>query len=120
MKIIDRLSQFIEYKGISLNSFDKSIGASNGYIGKQIKNKASIGVDLVEKISSIYPDLSLQWLIKGEGKMIENVQSEKRNELNLYENSVLIEKEAIISLLTNQLEIKDKQIQDLLQIMKNK
>lgn len=70
MKIIQRLSKYIEFKGISLNAFDISIGASNGYIGKAIKNSGSIGGDVIEKISEIYTDLSLIWLITGKGEML--------------------------------------------------
>lgn len=69
-KIIDRLIEYIEFKDISLNAFDKSVGASNGYIGKQIKNKASIGGNIIEKISSVYTDLNIEWLITGKGKML--------------------------------------------------
>lgn len=71
MKIIDRLSEYIEYKNISLNAFDKSIGASNGYIGRQIKNKASVGGDVIEKIYRIYTDINLEWLITGQGSMLK-------------------------------------------------
>ena len=69
-KIINRLVEYIECKGISFNAFDKSIDASNGYIGKQIKNNASIGGDVIEKISCIYADLNIDWLITGNGKML--------------------------------------------------
>ena len=72
MKIIERLKKYIEYKCISLNAFDKSIGSSNGYIGRQIKNEASIGGDIIEKISCIYTDLSLEWLIAGNGEMLKD------------------------------------------------
>lgn len=72
MKIIDRLNEYIEHKGISLNAFDKSIEASNGYIGRQIKNKASVGGDVIEKISCIYTDLNLEWLITGHGSMLKS------------------------------------------------
>ncbi len=71
-KIIDRLNYYIENKGISLNSFDKSMGLSNGYIGKQIKNKASIGGDVLEKISCAYVDLNIEWLITGKGGMLKS------------------------------------------------
>jgi hypothetical protein len=70
MKIIERLKEYIEYKSISFNAFDKSIEASNGYIGRQIKNNASIGGDIIEKISCIYSDLNIDWLITGIGKML--------------------------------------------------
>jgi repressor LexA len=72
MKIIHRLKEYIDYKGISLNSFDKSIGVANGYIGKQIKNEASIGADIIEKIVSIYTDINLRWFITGKGEMLQS------------------------------------------------
>lgn len=69
-KIISRLQQYIDYKKISFNAFDKSIDASNGYIGRQIKNQASIGGDVLEKISCTYLDLDIRWLITGKGDML--------------------------------------------------
>lgn len=69
-KAIDRLQSYLRTKGVSLNSFDKSIGAANGYIGKQIRNSGSIGSDMIEKIHCIYTDLNLNWLLTGEGEML--------------------------------------------------
>lgn len=65
MKTIDRLKEFIDAKNISYNAFDTSIGAGNGYIGRTIKNKGSIGSDIIEKIYSTYPEIDIQWLITG-------------------------------------------------------
>jgi len=87
MKIIERLNQFIDYKNISLNMFDKSIGASNGYIGKQIKNNGSIGSDLIQKIFSVYPDLNILWLMTGEGEMIKPI-----NHVNEREGIYIVKK----------------------------
>lgn len=70
MKLINRLESYIRLKNLSLNAFDKSIGAANGYIGKQIKVNGSIGSDTIEKIASVFPDLNLMWLLTGEGSMI--------------------------------------------------
>lgn len=67
--MINRLKLFIDHKGISLNAFDKSINAGNGYTGRQIKNQASIGSDILEKIFSTYPDLNINWLFTGNGSM---------------------------------------------------
>lgn len=80
-KAIQRLKEFIDYKSISLNSFDVSIGASNGYIGRMIKNNASIGSDVIEKISCVFPELNLIWLITGEGDMtrMQNIIQGDRN-----------------------------------------
>ena len=76
MKIIHRLKQYIELKSISLNAFDKSIKASNGYIGKIIKNDGSLGGDVIERISSVYTDLNLIWLINGTGEMLKSQEKQ--------------------------------------------
>jgi hypothetical protein len=83
MKTIERLKKYLDFKGISMNSFDKSIEASNGYIGKQIKNSASVGSDTLQKIVSVYQDLNLQWLITGVGNMLnENIVNEPSSSYN--------------------------------------
>ncbi|WP_235015810.1 hypothetical protein [Aquimarina sp. AU58] len=69
-KPIDRIEEYINYKGLSLNAFDISIGKSGGYTGKQIKNKASIGVDVLHTIVSIYEELNADWVVTGKGNMI--------------------------------------------------
>ena len=79
MKVIKRLEIYINYKQLSKNQFDKSIGASNGYIGKQIRNNASIGGDIIEKIASVYTDLNLNWLISGIGEMIQSSYAQGYN-----------------------------------------
>jgi hypothetical protein len=71
MKIIERIELFISLSGISKNAFDEKIGTSNGYIGKQITRKASVGGDIIQKIVIAFPELSLQWLIMGDGQMLE-------------------------------------------------
>lgn len=69
-KTIERIKEFIEFKGISLNQFDKEIGAGNGYIGKQIVKNASIGSDKIEKMLSKYIELNPRWLLTGKGEML--------------------------------------------------
>ncbi|MEH6680116.1 MAG: hypothetical protein V7724_06180 [Sediminicola sp.] len=77
LKTIDRLTQFIQYAGLSARQFDLSIGAGNGYTLRMKKNHASIGSDVIETIIRTYPQLNLVWLMTGEGDMIKkNVETE--------------------------------------------
>jgi hypothetical protein len=77
LKTIDRLTQFIQYAGLSARQFDLSIGAGNGYTLRMKKNHASIGSDVIETIIRTYPQLNLIWLMTGEGEMIKkNVETE--------------------------------------------
>lgn len=80
MRTIDRVSQFIDSQGISKNEFDKRIDAANGYIGKQIKKGASIGSDVIERIVSAFPQLSLEWLVTGKGEMMKGNQYQRAKE----------------------------------------
>ena len=83
MKLVERLHLFIKYNNLNLSEFDKSIGAANGYIGKQIKNKGSIGSHIIESIFSYYPQLNVQWLMTGEGEMIKNVENNIKSNIEL-------------------------------------
>lgn len=70
MKTIDRIAEFIEVSKISKNAFDMQIGAGNGYIGKLIQKRGSVGSDIIENIFSAFPDLNPIWLLTGKGYMI--------------------------------------------------
>ncbi|MCT4306062.1 S24 family peptidase [Elizabethkingia anophelis] len=69
--LANRIKQFIDYKDISINKFSISVGASNSYFNKVLKDNNSIGSDRIEKILRTYPDLSPEWLLTGSGKMIK-------------------------------------------------
>jgi hypothetical protein len=64
--IRERIIQFIDYKGISKYKFYQDTGFSNGFLDKE----GAIGSDKCEKISYVYPDINLEWLITGNGEMI--------------------------------------------------
>lgn len=68
--ILDRLKEFIDYKGLSVAAFERSIGMANASFGKSLKKGGAIGTDKLENILRTYPELSPQWLLKGEGEMI--------------------------------------------------
>ena len=70
MKAIDRLYQYFDFKHIKPTRFEKEIGLSNGYFGIQRKRNADLGSGIVEKIINNCRDLSLSWLISGEGQML--------------------------------------------------
>lgn len=70
MKIIDRLFQYLDYKGVKPTRFEKNIGLSNGYLGQQHKRKADLGESIINKIIDNCLDLSVIWLITGKGEMI--------------------------------------------------
>jgi hypothetical protein len=74
MKIIDRITLFIQHKNLSMRAFDMSIGVGNGYTSKQSKSGASVGSDVLERIIDVYPDLNPMWLISGKGAMTLDIE----------------------------------------------
>ena len=40
--ILDRIKQFIDFKGIAVSAFERSIGMSNASFGKSLKNGGPI------------------------------------------------------------------------------
>lgn len=69
--ILKRLKQYIDSKGISIAAFEQSVGMSNASFGKSLKNNGAIGTDKLEKILSVYSEISPTWLLTGEGEMIK-------------------------------------------------
>lgn len=68
--LIDRLEQYMEYKGINNNQVTIASGLSNGLIGAARKKRSALNSDSIEKILYAYRDLNPTWLITGEGEML--------------------------------------------------
>lgn len=73
MSVADRLKEYISYKKTTNAEFERTIGASNGYINSI---RRSIGVDKLEQIEHNFPELNTQWLLKGEGEMLKQPENE--------------------------------------------
>lgn len=73
---LHRLKQFIDYKKLSVSQFEKNTGFSNGAFSSQLKNNKTIGVDKLENILKVYPEISAQWLLTGKGNMLLNTDKE--------------------------------------------
>ncbi|WP_257656570.1 hypothetical protein [Parapedobacter lycopersici] len=72
---LKRIKEYIDFKGIRISTFEKSIGISNGSFGGQLKKNKTIGVDKLESILRLYPDLSAEWVLTGNGTMLKDTES---------------------------------------------
>ena len=70
--ILERIKEYIDFKGITVAAFERSVGMSNASFSKSLKNKGAIGTDKLENILSIYSDISPEWLLTGEGEMLKS------------------------------------------------
>lgn len=71
MTTVERFREYLDVKGIANARAEKDCGFSNGLIGNALKSKTAIGSDKLEKILSVYQELSAEWLLRGVGSMIK-------------------------------------------------
>lgn len=131
----DRLIIFLEYLGIGQNKFAQNVGLSAGYVNNLGENISSRSLN---KILNVYPQLNEKWLLTGKGEMIKPINTQKGNNsinsnINNIEGNVTISHNDFSNLLELQkgyqevqkelnerLKTSQKQIDTLLEILKNK
>lgn len=64
-----RLLRFLEAENISQSQFADSIGVARASISHIMSGRNKPGFDFLEKLASQYPNLSLEWLVSGRGRM---------------------------------------------------
>lgn len=72
MNIRERIAEFLASKNLSDYQFEKEIGMSKGYMNKCVNPSAEV----LDKICRKYPELSAEWLIRGEGEMLKRAEPE--------------------------------------------
>lgn len=76
MKTINRIYQYIDYKGITSAEFERINSISNGYLSKMKNRSASIGEDIMVIILENCPEIEPKWLLTGEGPMLKSAASD--------------------------------------------
>lgn len=69
MDVIDRLNRFFQAKNLTNYQAEKVCGLSNGYF-RSVRKAPSEKV--LESVLSAFPDLNREWLLNGNGKMLNN------------------------------------------------
>ena len=89
MGATDRMRLYLDYKKISKYSFCKKMGFSN----KFLDNSSNMGTDKAEIILRYYPDINIEWLISGKGKMLKESDDNKLNQSILGDNNLMAGRE---------------------------
>ena len=124
MTINEKIRTFLKDKGISINSFEKSIGVSGGYL----RHTENLSGDVLRRICKIYPEISAEWLLR-DGDIIPTTQQvgditgSEVSGVNLTGNTILCPSEEYKDLLQivkkyqEQTSVFQQQISDLLKII---
>ena len=62
----DRFKEIARYKELTVTEFEVATGLSNGLVGK-LKNPS---IETILKVAKRFPDVSLQWILTGDGDML--------------------------------------------------
>lgn len=111
--VLNRIKQFIDYKGIAISAFEKSIGMSNASLGKSLKTGGTIGADKLGNILIAYPEINLYWLVTGKGEMLTTESRDEVEEVRANDKSM---PERLLDIIEGQ----KKQIETLLEMLKEK
>ena len=78
MEIVQRIKSLVEEKfgARGTTSFAKAIGVEQVTLSRYLNGSRSLSLDVIEAILRTFPDISAEWLLRGEGI---NVSSDKQS-----------------------------------------
>lgn len=77
-----RILAVIEYSKMSRRALGISLGYANGsFLFHVINKRNGISTKLAKKITTLYPEISYHWLLKGEGEMIVKKEKDPTGDL---------------------------------------
>lgn len=90
----ERIMIFLDFKDMKPATFERLCGLSNGTL-KQMKNEPRLSN--IEKILETFPELNREWLLTGNGEMLNNtvigegnIKGDNNNWTNVNTDSALI------------------------------
>jgi len=102
----ERVLRIIDHLRISKSAFAQSIGVNPSVISHISSGRNKVGVDVLESIARKYSEISLQWLLTGEGSMIKSASDtgELKSDLRGLRSQIL-ELEAQLAVSKAELEV---------------
>ncbi len=92
MTVKERISEFFGSKGYSMSAFERAIGKKRGYW----HSTANPTADTLVAVFTTFPDLSAEYVFRGEGEMLKQ-DSGAANDATVtyYENVIKVKNERI-------------------------
>lgn len=74
-----RIQQFLVAEGISQSQFADTLGVARASVSHIVAGRNKPGFDFISSMSAHYPDLNLDWLITGKGKIYKSGSGKEDN-----------------------------------------
>lgn len=91
MEIVQRIKELVELKAKSKRDFASLIGMEQVTFNNYMIGKRGLSYEVIDAILSAFPEVSAEWLLRGEGEMIKTSSTGVINDSSLSD----IEKENI-------------------------
>lgn len=69
--MIDRLKEFIAHTGLSTRAFALKCGLPQNTLSNQLNGNRELSLKSIANILLVFPELSSEWLLRGNGDMIK-------------------------------------------------
>lgn len=80
--VYQRVNEFLSDKQVSVNALSKLVGIAQTTLNTQLRGERALSVLVVVKILETFPEISAEWLLRGEGEMYRN-NNEQKKEISL-------------------------------------
>ncbi len=80
--IIERIKAVLSNKAKTPNGLANTINMVPSTVSRQLKGEQALSAKLIEGFLSTFPDISAEWLLRGEGEMYRD-NSEQKKEISL-------------------------------------
>ena len=76
----NRLQRFLGAENITQSQLAEKLGVAKASISHILAGRNKPGFDFIQSMAQCYPDLNLDWLIAGKGKMYKSQTSSQANQ----------------------------------------
>ena len=84
-----RLQQFLNAENISQSQFAERLGVAKASVSHILAGRNKPGFDFIESLSRQFPNLNLEWLIGGRGRMYKITGQESQNLKEIVESPAI-------------------------------
>ena len=75
--MVNRIQQILEYYDLTPSRFADNLEVPRSTISHILSERNKPSLEFIQKVIDKYPDLSISWLVKGEGSMLEDEKQKK-------------------------------------------
>ena len=70
--IIQRISSIIDHNKVTKQNLANEINMNQTTLGRQLKGEQALSAKLIEGFLHVFPDISAEWLLRGEGEIYKS------------------------------------------------